>query len=102
MVTDANGFYKFKTVIPGAYPVNTDWLRPPHIHFKVTHANYQELITQMYFAGNNLNSQDLILMQLSEQERSRVLVQLNDPMDLMGERKITREGVFDIVLTVKP
>src|ERR1700733_4971794 len=24
-VTDANGVYKFKTIIPGAYPADTDW-----------------------------------------------------------------------------
>ena len=59
--TDANGAYQFKTIVPGAYPADTDWMRPPHIHFKVSRLGFHELVTQMYFAGNPLNDQDQIL-----------------------------------------
>src|SRR5437764_4833314 len=34
--TDRDGRYRFKTVKPGAYPANPDWMRPPHPHFEVT------------------------------------------------------------------
>ena len=30
--TDDNGLYRFKTVMPGAYPASNTWTRPPHIH----------------------------------------------------------------------
>lgn len=75
-VTDKNGFYRFRTIIPGAYPADTNWIRPPHIHYKVAKLGYVELITQMYFADNELNSQDLILQRLSPEEQSEVIVEL--------------------------
>ncbi|PSH61056.1 protocatechuate 3,4-dioxygenase subunit beta [Phyllobacterium sophorae] len=54
-ITDEEGYYRFRTVKPGAYPwpngVN-DW-RPAHIHFSVFgHGFVQRLITQMYFEGD--------------------------------------------------
>ncbi|HEY1433315.1 MAG TPA: hypothetical protein VGF39_17045 [Stellaceae bacterium] len=35
-ITDIEGRYRFKTVVPGGYPVIPGWWRPPHIHFQVT------------------------------------------------------------------
>ena len=37
---------------------------------------YIELITQMYFAGNELNKKDLILKRLSPGEQNEVIVEL--------------------------
>mgnify|MGYP000123793155 CR=1 FL=1 len=62
------GKFRFVTVIPGAYKITETWSRPPHIHFKVTKRGYQELITQMYFPGNKLNTQDGILQNKSKAE----------------------------------
>lgn len=75
-VTDKNGFYRFRTIVPGAYPADTNWIRPPHIHYKVAKLGYVELITQMYFADNDLNTQDLILQRLSPEEQNEVIVEL--------------------------
>lgn len=47
-LTDRNGNYQFLTVIPGPYGG-----RPPHVHFRVVAPGGRELVTQMYFAGNN-------------------------------------------------
>ena len=58
--TDSNGRYGFKTILPGAYPANADWTRPPHIHFKVAKQGFYALTTQMYFPGQKLNDVDLI------------------------------------------
>ncbi|KUP92908.1 protocatechuate 3,4-dioxygenase subunit beta [Tritonibacter horizontis] len=56
-MTDAQGFYEFRTIMPGPYPwPNTmnDW-RPAHIHFSIFgQAFAQRLITQMYFEGDPL------------------------------------------------
>jgi len=34
LVADAEGRSRFRTIIPGPYPVGEAWSRPPHIHFK--------------------------------------------------------------------
>lgn len=73
-VTDANGLYRFRTIVPGAYPADTDWIRPPHIHFKVSKLGYLELITQVYFAGHELNAQDKYLIRLSEEEKRQLII----------------------------
>ena len=54
-ITDANGYYSFRTVRPGPYPWpngGNDW-RPAHIHFSCFGVGWaQRLITQMYFEGD--------------------------------------------------
>lgn len=75
-ITDEQGNYRFRTIIPGAYPADVGWIRPPHIHFKISRVGYKELITQMYFAGQDLNGQDLILQDLSHAEQEKVIVEL--------------------------
>ena len=54
-ITDEEGNYSFRTVMPGPYPWPNgpnDW-RPAHIHFSVFgHGFVQRLITQMYFEGD--------------------------------------------------
>lgn len=56
-ITDAHGYYYFRTVKPGAYPWRNsinDW-RPAHIHISVFgRAFCQRLITQCYFEGDPL------------------------------------------------
>lgn len=57
VITDENGYYRYRTIKPGPYPwpngVN-DW-RPAHIHFSVFGAGFaQRLISQMYFEGDPL------------------------------------------------
>jgi len=77
-VTNGSGIYKFKTIIPGAYPADTDWIRPPHIHFKAHKVGYHELTTQMYFAGNEYNDKDKILMALPPSSRTQVTVTIGE------------------------
>ena len=77
-VTDENGFYRFRTIIPGSYPADVGWDRPPHIHFKVARVGYKELITQMYFSGNVLNDKDKILQQLPKSEQAKLVVSFQE------------------------
>lgn len=94
--TDANGQYRFKTVVPGAYSVDTGEVRTPHIHFKVTRPSFVPLTTQMYFAGQALNSQDFLLSQLSAAERKKLTVQLQEaPAGFEAHAKV---GTFNITL----
>lgn len=67
------GQFRFKTILPGAYPASRSWMRPPHIHFKVSKRGYLELVTQMYFEGQKLNDSDRLLLRKSELERQRMI-----------------------------
>ena len=69
------GGFKFKTIVPGAYPVSAQWKRPPHIHFKVSKAGYQEVVTQMYFPGHELNQVDKLLQGKSLDEQKMMTAQ---------------------------
>lgn len=94
--TDKNGEYIFKSIVPGAYPADTDWVRPPHIHFKITRLGFHELVTQMYFKGNPLNEQDLILRQIPPAERPAVIVDFQPAP--RGAEMGSLLGQFDITL----
>lgn len=64
-----NGKFKFKTVIPGAYPLNTSRQRTPHIHFKISKLGYDSLLTQMYFPNHPLNKKDGLFNHKSKEEQ---------------------------------
>lgn len=95
--SDANGRYDFKTILPGAYPADTDWDRPPHIHFKISQRGYHDLITQMYFKGHPLNDTDKILQNVPERLRGDVIVDFKvnpaEPTSLIGRFNISIEKV---------
>lgn len=78
VVTDAQGKYRFKTIVPGDYPADDTWQRPPHIHFKAHKRGFRELTTQMYFAGNPLNDRDQILQAVPAAQRPAVVIPLRD------------------------
>lgn len=84
-VTDWNGDYSFRTIVPGFYPADltTKWYRPPHIHFMVSAMGYPQFVTQMYFKGeileNNewiqeLNARDLLLEGITDEKEKQKLV----------------------------
>jgi protocatechuate 3,4-dioxygenase beta subunit len=60
--TDENGRYWFRTTIPAGYSIpmdgpvgvlvratNRDGMRPAHIHFRLIHEGFQDLVTAVYF-----------------------------------------------------
>jgi len=73
-VTKPDGRYLFKTIKPGSYQAGPGWIRPPHIHFKISHKHAPELTTQMYFAGDPHQASDYILNRVPTAERERVIV----------------------------
>lgn len=72
--TDAEGRYRFSTVVPAEYPG-----RPRHIHYRVSHAGHDTLVTQLYF----------------DRERG-VANELVSP--LKRDEKGVAQAVFDIAL----
>ena len=94
-VTDKEGRYLFKTIKPGSYQAGRNWTRPPHIHFKVSHGDFQSFITQMYFAGDAYQQTDYILNEVPADQRDRVIVQLGSPGADMNPMSL---GQFDLTL----
>jgi protocatechuate 3,4-dioxygenase beta subunit len=75
-LTDSAGRYRFVTIKPGSYPWRNHpnaW-RPAHIHFSLFgRAFTQRLVTQMYFPGDPLFSQDPIFNSVPEAARDRMI-----------------------------
>ncbi len=108
-ITDIEGNYWFKTVVPGFYPVDIEkgWYRPPHLHFMIMAPGIPQLVTQLYFKGeqieNNdflksLNAKDLILrdQRLSTEEQENVIVEFqSDPAGKFTDGLV---GQYDFVL----
>ncbi|MFC7555197.1 protocatechuate 3,4-dioxygenase subunit beta [Pseudoroseomonas wenyumeiae] len=97
--TDENGWYRYVTIKPGAYPWRNHhnaW-RPNHIHYSLFGAGFaQRLITQMYFPGDPLLALDPIFNTVpDEAARNRLVskfdLDLTQPEWALGYR-------FDVVL----
>ncbi len=89
--TDSNGRYEFITIVPGQYLLGggSDY-RPGHIHFKITASNHNDLVTQLYFAGDPFISSDPWASQEDAAERTVTLA-----VDSNGNKT----GIFNIRLT---
>jgi protocatechuate 3,4-dioxygenase beta subunit len=76
-MTDSQGRYRFVTIKPGAYPWRNHpnaW-RPAHIHFSMLGRAFpQRLITQMYFPGDPLFSQDPIFNSIPDPKARQRLI----------------------------
>ncbi|MBN9510014.1 MAG: protocatechuate 3,4-dioxygenase subunit beta [Alphaproteobacteria bacterium] len=79
--SDAEGWYQFTTVKPGAYPWRNHFnaWRPNHIHFSLFGAGFaSRLITQMYFPGDPLLALDPIFRSVpDEAARQRLVAQFD-------------------------
>lgn len=98
-LTDANGYYYFRTVKPGAYPWR-NWVnnwRPAHIHISVFGSGFaQRLITQMYFEGDPLIARCPIVQTVPDPE---AIDRLIAPLDLNAAVPLDSLAYkFDIVL----
>jgi protocatechuate 3,4-dioxygenase, beta subunit len=98
-LTDHDGWYRFVTIQPGAYPWKNHqnaW-RPAHIHFSLFGPAFvTRLVTQMYFPGDPLIPHDPILQSIrDERARERLVaafdLSITQPDWALGFR-------FDLVL----
>ena len=91
--TSANGKYDFKTILPVPYkadPTDEASWRPAHIHIRVSVADQQDLITQIYFKGDKYIDKDH--WSSSPQAVNRILSIVKNSA---GENSVT----FDVVLS---
>ncbi len=60
IATDEAGWYEYETIHPAPYKIgpNAQNSRPSHIHYRVRHPGHRELITQLYFEGDQFNATD--------------------------------------------
>jgi protocatechuate 3,4-dioxygenase, beta subunit len=98
-MTDGDGWYRFVTVKPGAYPWKNHpnaW-RPAHIHFSLFGPSFaSRLITQMYFPGDPLFEQDPIFQSVGDERARRRMISRFDLEATEPEWALAYH--FDIVL----
>ena len=63
-ITDKNGHFSFRTIIPAEYPGRT-----PHIHLKLLNESENVLTTQLYIQGHPLNKEDFLFKQMTKGEQ---------------------------------
>jgi hydroxyquinol 1,2-dioxygenase len=72
-ITDAEGRFFFRTILPCSYPIPTDGpvgemilqtrrhpMRPAHVHFLVNAAGYEPLITHVFIDGDKYLDSDVV------------------------------------------
>lgn len=92
-VADAEGVYRFRTIVPVPYPGRT-----PHIHFKITGPGFEPLTTQMYLQGHPLNAEDFLYRRLAERA-ALVTVELKPASGMEPDVKSgAQSALFEIVL----
>lgn len=69
--TGSDGKYKFETIVPIPYKISETAWRPAHVHFRVSSADHQDLITQIYFKGDPHLEEDASAA--SAESQSRIL-----------------------------
>jgi protocatechuate 3,4-dioxygenase, beta subunit len=98
-ITDADGWYRFVTIKPGAYPWGNHpnaW-RPAHIHFSLFGPAFAtRLVTQMYFPGDPLLPFDPIFNSTADEKARARLVAAFDWENTIPERALGFR--FDLVL----
>jgi protocatechuate 3,4-dioxygenase beta subunit len=93
VTSDDNGKFQIKTIMPGSYSAGRGWIRPPHVHFRISRAGYESLSTQMYFEGHPLNQGDRLLQRKSPEQRARMMANRIE--------QDTTTYVYDLVLLPK-
>ncbi len=106
-ITNEQGYFLFKTILPSFYPATDDWYRPPHLHFTIQTKGRPEFVTQTYFTGDalpdigvihDLNARDWILRnpKISPAQQEQVIVEYQ--ADSTGDMRDGLVGMCRILL----
>ena len=87
-ITDQNGHFSFRTIIPVEYPGRT-----PHIHLKLWDEKVNVLTTQLYLHGHSQNKVDFLFnkMTLAEQKMNSMKLlpaQTNDSTEFSSSVRL--------------
>ena len=84
VVTQLDGHYLFKTIVPSSYKI-FDFPRCSHIHFRIKHPEHGEVTTQVMFEGKEddvLRKKDLVFQGMPDYLKSKLVVPKEDPKEL--------------------
>ena len=98
-ITDADGWYAFRTITPGRYEP-----RPRHIHFKVKEGAKTLLTSQFYFSDDVADLEDEQMFQAVGNSGDLLLIQLvqGDGQLLANARIVVDRGVGSGPLALTP
>lgn len=114
LLTNDQGEYEFRTILPPPYEIpkfgstgkvlaalGRHVYRPAHLHVKVSHADYGEMTSQLYFQGGEYLDSDV-----ANAVRDDLMVKLErrvEPSDIKKRRLEAPyfEACYDFVLTPK-
>lgn len=93
--TDANGWYRFRTIMPGRRSDNAAGTRLPHINMMLLASGImRRLTTTVFFVNEPLSPEDPVLAAVSSEARSRLFAQRAPELD-----RATDEAYrFDIIV----
>jgi protocatechuate 3,4-dioxygenase beta subunit len=83
--SDTRGQTRLRTIRPVVYPGRT-----PHIHFKLRHASFGELGSQLFVAGDPGNSRDFLWRAMAPADRPGLEMQLQAATGDTGLRWVAR------------
>lgn len=89
-ITDRNGYFFFRTIIPVEYPGRT-----PHIHLKLWNERENVLTTQLYIQGHSLNKEDFLFKRMTLAEQK-----INSMKILPAQTNDSTESVTSVRLVV--
>jgi protocatechuate 3,4-dioxygenase beta subunit len=93
--TDAQGHYRFRTVLPGGYAAEDGSLRCPHINLMILAIGLtRRLVTTIFFADAPETVRDPVLDCVPEARRQRLFAIRKTPPNAEGPE----EYVFDLIL----
>ncbi len=74
------GRFRFKTVMPGAYPFRAkpEDQRTPHIHMKIGKHGYEPVLTQMYFPDQAQNKTDGLYQRKTQEQQAMMTAKRTD------------------------
>ncbi len=78
LTTGASGGYGYKTILPAPYALSQAAdgpVRCRHIHYKVSHPDHKSVTTQMYFAGDPLIADDIIMARFSKDQQALLIAE---------------------------
>ncbi len=86
--TGNDGVYHFRTIVPVPYQAGAS-VRPAHIHLRISSADHQDLITQIYFKGDP---------HLQEDSSSKSPESINRILSISKNARRENAVQFDIVM----